>query len=697
MNEMILEEKQKMDQNQDEFMTFKNEKFPNEQNNNNQMINNQNENELRDDLNLDNKKNDETNLNNEEREKNNFISENELKRNVNKNFVKNENYNNYVVKEINHSSPNYYNNNINYNEYDEKNDEIKNSNIHEIIVGNRRIERFDGAECNNNMNKDKQKQNINNQFINNEQDILQNIVPDYNNLDAFNNFNKQVRNNDIYYNDINQINQNLQQNENLYMFNQNDSNNNNYILCNQDKENNFYNNCYNFSNVVNPEGTIKEKNNYKLYSSNNCKTEKNTYISKNYKGSDKTSFVKEKNENENENNCQNNNLAIEKTEIQKEKKQNAPNHKVFVSTYTKTINVKNQIPNQNQNETQNPTILIQTDFETNKTIIPQQYVEQPQIIIQEQKLQNENKNSNININTNINPSKNNNQNGKQVNNNMNVLYPKEGYGNDENIQKKLKKKKKKKIIYIRHKPIALQHFDVQIIQNPVIPQPYQPYQLPPDVPQNNYVVNNHPRYQIHENIVPPVQNRHQNQYVYNSSQLVKIYPSQEEPMCNYNYHRPYTPIIRNNRAMQMRSYMNEEGNNYNYKSPYRPKQTVISLTPMRTINQPNSPFIENMQIPNENEMRYNRREIRNREYRALTPPSYSNNFERQYEYENYNYFNNNYDNRRRRMNDYPLYPNNYYIESRREIFDDNQEEDNIEDSCPCCIYERKGRIMKNMN
>ena len=688
MNELPLEEMQKMGQNQDEFMTFKSEKVINVQNNNNQINNNQNENEFREDLNTNNQHQPifKTNQNLKDLEKNNNNYANELNRNMNNNFVNNENYDNYAVKIINNNSPNYYNNNINYDEYDAKNDEIKNSNIHEIIVGNRRIERFDGAECNNNIKIDRPKQNINNQFFNNEQEIPQNNIQDLEFLNTFNS-NKQNKNDEMCFNNINQINQNLQQNENLNSFDQNNINDNNYMFCHQSKGNNFDNNCYNFSNQDNSEGTIKEKTNYKLYSSNNCKTEKNSYVSKANIGSDKTTFMQEKTEN----NYQNNNL-VEKTQTKNDKKQNAPNHKVFVSTYTKTINVNPQNPN--LNDIQNQKILIATNLEQNN-IIPKQYIEQPQTIIQDKKIPNVNQNSNNNQNINQNGN-NNNQNEKQINRNINVLYPKEGYGNEENVQRELKKKKKKKIIYIRHKPLVQQHFDVQIIQNQqeeVIPQvSHHSHQFSPNFNQNNYA---NQGYQMQENIVPPVINRHQNQYVYNSSELVKIYPPKEEPNFNYNYHRPYTPILRNKRIMPIRNYRKEEENNYSFKSPYRPKQTIISLTPMRTINQPNSPFNDNMQMPNDNEMRYNRRERKNREYRALTPPSYGTNYERPNAFENnYNYYNN-YDNRRR-MNDNCLCPKNYFIESRQELFDDNQEEDNNGDNCPCCMYERRERMMKNM-
>ena len=430
------------------------------------------------------------------------------------------------------------------------------------------------------------------------------------------------------------------------------------------------------------ENLLRKYDLIKLEDFYNCKEEKNAYVSINYKESEKTTFMQEKTEN----NEQNNNL-----DVKNDKKQCPQNHKVIISTNTKTINVNPQ----NQNEIQSQRILVQNNIEPNN-IIPQQYNKQPQIIIKEQKLQNLNQNSNIYQNINFY------KNERQNNNNIDVLYHKDGYGNEENIQKILKKKKKKKIIYIRHKPIVEQHFDFQIIQKEqetLIPQVYRRYRLQPTITQNNYISDFNQGYQIQENIVPPVQNRHQNQYVYNSSQLVKIYPPQKESLFNFNYHRPYTPILRNKRSIPMRSYGNEEDKQFNYKSPYRPKQTIISLTPMNTINQPNSPFIGNMEIPNNNEMRYFRRERRNREYRALTPPSYVNNFERQYDFENnYNYYNNNNNGnkRRRMMNDYSFHHKNKFIESRQELFDDNQEEDNNEEDCPCCIYERRGRIMENM-
>ena len=638
INEILLEEKQKKEQNQNEFMTFKNGESSNEQINENWMNNKQSGGN------------------------DNYINyQNEINRNINNNF---------------NNNPYYYNNNINYNEYD-INEQIEDNvnNVQEIILGNRRIERFDGAECNNN-NKVREKQNINTQFFNKEQEIQDNNIQEF---ITFNNYNKKIRNNEMNYNNINQMNTDFKQDENEYLSGglNNNIDNNPY---NQNIENYLNNNLDNFSNQDNSEGTIKEKTNYKLYSSNNCKEEKYAYVSINYKESEKTTFMNEKKEN----NMQNNNFVLKN-----DKEQYPQNHKVFISTNIRTINGNPQ----NQNEIQNQRILLQNNIEQNN-IIPQQYNKQPQVIIKE--LQNLNQNSNINENNNFC------QNEKKNNNNIDVLYHKDGYGNEEYIQKKLKKKRKKKIIYIRHKPIVLQHFDFKIIQKDqeaLIPQEYRHYQLQPNIQQKNYISDFNQVYPIQENIVPPVQNRHQNQYVYNSSQLVKIYPPQKESLFNCNYHRPYTPILRNKRSIPMRSYGNEEDKQFNYKSPYRPKQTIISLTPMKTINQPNSPFIENKEIPNNNKIRYFIRERRNKEYRALTPPNYSHNFERQYDFENnYNYYNNNYGNKRRRiMNDYSFHHKNKYIESRQELFDDNQEEDNNEEDCPCCIYERRGQIMENMH
>ena len=786
INEEHIEENQNTDPNEAKYMTFKGERIEvintDEQNGYNQLNINQNENEFKENLENENieefNQTNERNQNLEERENNNIVYEREINQNMNDNFNKKEYYQNYRIKIIKHSKSNISNNNDNNDEYN-KNEEIeiydenadnnvvKNSKVHQIIVGNRRIERFDGAECNDNNNIVRQKQNDNDIFFNKGLQMEQNNIQDYNNnLNNFNNYNEQIQNNKITYNKINQVSSPKSQvqykNINYQFNNQNlqhhHNDNNNFISYNQSKINKI-NNYSNYSEEEKSLGTIKEKNNYKLYSSNNCRADKNSYISKNYKGSEKTTFMQDKNT---DNNYQ---KPLERLVIKNEEEPDASNHKVFVSTYTKTINISPQqnlsniqmnqknINNKQQTQTLNsealsPKILIATSPRA-KYVIPQHYVEQPQINIQNQKLNensnpnfnnniiqstnqsknnnqslNQNYNNNINQNLNDNLNKNLNQNANQSSNqnynqniskninqnlnhnqnerqnNINVIYPKEGYGNNENIQRQLKRKKKKKIIVRRQKPILQQHFDVQIIQNiqgNEIPQIYQNYQVPPNINQNNYN-NLHQGYPIQQNIVPPVQNRHQNQYVYNSSQLVKIYPPHPEPKCNCGYHhQQYPPINPNSKSLPIQPHLNEGENHYQYKSPYRPKQTIISLTPMRTINQPTSPYQEFMQIHNNNEMRNYRKERRNREYRALTPPSYANNYEREYEFENNNkHFYHNYDNRRR-QNAYSMHPHNYFIESRQELFDDNQEDDNLDENCPCCAYERRERIMKNIH
>ena len=106
-------------------------------------------------------------------------------------------------------------------------------------------------------------------------------------------------------------------------------------------------------------------------------------------------------------------------------------------------------------------------------------------------------------------------------------------------------------------------------------------------------------------------------------------------------------------------YFNNRNININrYRIPFTPKQTLISLTPMRTIDEPVSPYIYDKKIPY---IPYSNRHYNNERFRTLTPPNppkrrqYNNDIEN-----NRRYFNNDYnkdiDIDMRRKNLYSLYP-----------------------------------------
>ena len=205
-----------------------------------------------------------------------------------------------------------------------------------------------------------------------------------------------------------------------------------------------------------------------------------------------------------------------------------------------------------------------------------------------------------------------------------------------------------------------------------------------------------------ENKVPPVQRIYQSQshhnynynnLQYNTPQLIKIYP-QQEPVCNCNQ-KQYYPIISSN-SIPIRAYINEEKN----RIPCTPNQTLISLTPMRTIDEPKSPFLDtienhyNHNIHN-NQIRYFRNQ-RNMGFRALTPNriySNNNNFERQQiEFDNNSeYYRNNYNNGRRIKNATSSYKNRRVVEPIL-IYDDDEpiNEDNLPDN-----YERRQRLVRS--
>ena len=430
----------------------------------------------------------------------------------------------------------------------------------------------------------------------------------------------------------------------------------------------------------NLECVVREKSNYTLYSSNNCKSTKNSYIPKKYIGSEKTTFMEEKNID-----TISNSHSRQETELGQEIKENLLNKRFLSPRNTKMINA---VPLENYSESQmiqkknaqnsEPKIYVATDDSDN--LINRNINEQYQII----KSPN---NNNIHL----------------ENIKSNVLYHKQGYGNSEDVQKKLKMKKKRKI-YIRNKPIALQHFNVQIIQNPIqvenIENPQTPiyrrqYQAQPPIeyqsPINSQNINFAPPFvkekeqyieiippYIQENSIPPIRNNINQNYInpnYVNPNLIKVFPSQEEIACRCLRHPPspqyYIPST-------PQPYYREKEKDYRNNVPYSPKQTLISLTPMRTMNEPTStsPYQENIEIPMNNN-RYIIRE-RNNGFRPLTPTNPPP-FERQYyrgENDNENYCN---DYEMRRRNNY--YPRRRIVEPII-VYDDGDGEMIEEDDNP---------------
>ena len=104
-----------------------------------------------------------------------------------------------------------------------------------------------------------------------------------------------------------------------------------------------------------------------------------------------------------------------------------------------------------------------------------------------------------------------------------------------------------------------------------------------------------------------------------------------QDLCNcHKYHHEYNPIINNN-SVQFDSKFGEQVINQNdFKYNCRPIQTLINITPMRTIFRPNY----SNDIPYNNKERYFRSEGY-REYRPLTPSNHMHNEKRFNEFERY--------------------------------------------------------------
>ena len=825
MNEEYIENE---DNNQNYQMEEYNNDNINDDNYNDNQINNNmndniesyeiNENYENENNNLDNHY-DEYNINNNNYRFYESKNNKKYKKNDNK-IDKNDNYDNQSDFNIN----DFVNEDGNQKEPNEQkeikidSETAKNTKIKEVMIDNRRIEEYDGADSMNNSNRNSNvnserkinQQIIDNQYLNNYPKIQEVQYQDNNTVPPCNPFYEKKQQNKIY-NNTKTININQTQQNQISKPNTKYENNKNLVNQNQ-HINNSPNNNNGTLKRNNSARVVKEKSNYQLYSSNDCKSGKNAYISKNYTGSEKTTFMEEKVEqiNNNKSPIRNNQNNSKTFVISDELKSELTNTKILTPSNTKIINaipLENYAPNQNILNNNNK-IFVATDANNSKltNILPKQNLEQPQIINQIQNndklnnsnlLQNSNQNTEQNTiqkesqeqtinsqyekqdnfsdnalyqkegNTNFEQKNNDNVNvlypkhgydnseiqnsSNNINelyqkqgygnsyaqnnnyNNTNVLYPKIGYGNSnlqnnkynntntiyppqgfDNPQIIKKRKKKKKIIYVRrNKPIVQQHFDVQIIQNNQEnnPQMVSQYQNKPYFEQiqisNLNKINQKPPEPSseEENKVPPVQRIYQSQshhnynynnLQYNPPQLIKIYP-QQEPICNCNQ-KQYYPIISSN-SIPIRAYINEEKNNYKNRIPCTPNQTIISLTPMRTIEEPKSPFLDtfeshyNHNIHN-NQIRYFRNQ-RNMGFRALTPDriynNNNNNFERQQiEFDNNSeYYRNNYNNGRRIKNATSSYKNRRVVEPIL-IYDDDEpiNEENLPDN-----YVRGQRLM----
>ena len=341
--------------------------------------------------------------------------------------------------------------------------------------------------------------------------------------------------------------------------------------------------------------------------------------------------------------------------------------------YPNTINNDYYLRQKVKKENEKPKIFVATDTKLSN-IIPQknkgQFQLKNQSIIQDVRKENYHQNQNNN-NININNMKNNQQFEKEKIIDSNILYPKEGYGNDVNTQNLLKNKnKRKKIIYIRKKkPLVQQHFGVEIIQNEQVTKMSKIIQQDKigsiqrkhenidsgDIENRTTQNIIKPSDSNEENKVPPVINKYQIPSIFNNMPY-QMPPSHDELLCTCSNPPQYPPMIRNNR-IPFDPYSNEEETNYRYRSP--PKQTVISITPMRTIKETNSPFSENIEFSYNNTNRYFRNERnKNKGFRTLSPSIYPNTYERQhYEYENRDRnYENNYNNEQRKNYSNLIYP-----------------------------------------
>ena len=204
----------------------------------------------------------------------------------------------------------------------------------------------------------------------------------------------------------------------------------------------------------------------------------------------------------------------------------------------------------------------------------------------------------------------------QKNISVKVLYPKPGYGNSEEVQNKLKKKKKKKIKYVRRlKPLIEQHFDMQINQTEEeinIPSIYQPY-LEQHQHRNNFPIEQ----TFRQKFIPHIPNKYKiRKFAHPKSKLTsQDFLNYDESLFDYN------------------STGEQERSNIYYNSACKqsPRQTIINITPMRTINRWNS-----ISIPyNNGERKFKTEGYKS--YMHMTPSRYIDNENTYYTLERYGY------------------------------------------------------------
>ena len=476
----------------------------------------------------------------------------------------------------------------------------KNIRIQEIMVGDRRMERFDGAEYNNpnlnqnqnmNLNMQSQAQFINNQFMSPDQVKINGFNNPENNFIPFNAYNNQINQNSIY-NNIDEPQARPRLNPKLF-----DS---------PHPINRSPNQSQNFnSNIAN-------------YYSNSPKNNNQVVIK------DKDTFMTNKNNeyvNNNNSNLQQNQSyqsAINSTQISQQM-----NQEIFNLSH-------------NGKDAKN---------------MPQQNSQQPQMINQNQyKYKTEGNNFNID-----------------------VLYHKPGYGNSEEEQNNLKKKKKKKKIkYVRRlKPLAEQHFDVQIIQVPDTINSSKPNQEPQSQSPNNFppiVLPGHGPFS--QKVIPHIPDKYK---------IKKSNNNNTQDLCNCpKSHGEYNPIINNNSVQFGSKFGEQEINKNDFKCNCRPTQTLINITPMRTIFRPNY----SDDIPYNNKERYFRSEGY-REYRPLTPSNHMINSKRYNEFERYGSSSGVI----KRKNSYSFY-HKENVGGRIVHSYSNKEEMNIEMGWTCCCYRK---------
>ena len=322
--------------------------------------------------------------------------------------------------------------------------EKKRTKVKEIMIGNRRIEQYDGAEYDNysNSNIKIDNQNIDNQYINYNPHFIKMNYQNYNKLPPtyYNNEQNNVLNKNINVDDIDknpgfksnyqyEIN-NIELKTEINQQNQNDQSGEQITFNPKKLNNQNQNNSNNSSNVV------KEKSNYTLYSSNNCKSG-NSYISKNYKGSDKTTFMEDKQTNYST--SQNNNNTVKSFQINDEIKPEFSNQKLLTTNNTKVINaiplenyIQSQMKNNSNSNNINPKIFVATDANI-AYVLPEQTKEDIQLDINFK--QSFNKNDN---NENLNNAKTNIYNNiiQNSNNKNNQYYSSQNENQGHNINNK---------------------------------------------------------------------------------------------------------------------------------------------------------------------------------------------------------------------------------------------------------------------